>query len=159
MYSKYAGECRTCGESFPKGEPINWSRAGGAVHVVCPRSRAENQTAPCWDCKSPGGRFRRYGAATPVYCDACEAKNRASQFKAGNVIIDAPHPDDEEAGAGAWLEDGEEDQRFGLEPGTLASDRRLARRGLTVVRFAGGGSMTQNSRGRCEDAPCCGCCS
>lgn len=47
----------------------------------------------------------------------------------------------------------------GLEPGTLASDRRLARNGLSVVRFSSGHVMTQNSRGRCEDAPCCGCCS
>lgn len=53
----------------------------------------------------------------------------------------------------------EAESAFGLEPGTLASDRRLARRGLTVVRFSSGESMTQNSRGRCEDAPCCGCCS
>lgn len=51
-----------------------------------------------------------------------------------------------------------EDERANLEPGTLASDRRLARQGLTVVRFSSGESMTRNSRGRCEDAPCCGCC-
>lgn len=50
----------------------------------------------------------------------------------------------------------------GLEPGTLvdtfASDRALARSGLTVVRFPSGDSYTRNSLGRCEDAPCCGCC-
>ena len=40
----------------------------------------------------------------------------------------------------------------------LASDRRLAKQGLTVIRTSGG-TFTQNSRGRCEDAPCCGCCS
>lgn len=28
-----------------------------------------------------------------------------------------------------------------------------------VARFSGGGYSTVNSRGRCEDAPCCGCCS
>jgi hypothetical protein len=28
----------------------------------------------CWDCKSAPGFFRNYGAATPVRCDACEAK-------------------------------------------------------------------------------------
>lgn len=44
------------------------------------------------------------------------------------------------------------------EPDFAASDRRLARNGLTVVRFASGASFTQNRRGRCEDAPCCGCC-
>ncbi len=52
----------------------------------------------------------------------------------------------------------DEDESAGLERGTLASDRRLARNGLTVVRFSSGESMTRNSRGRCEDAPCCGCC-
>lgn len=52
-----------------------------------------------------------------------------------------------------------EDTAAGFEPGTLANDRRLARNGLTVVRFASGAVMTQNRRGRCEDAPCCGCCS
>lgn len=41
----------------------------------------------------------------------------------------------------------------------LASDRRLAKRGLSVIRFSSGHVMTQNAKGRCEDAPCCGCCS
>jgi hypothetical protein len=27
------------------------------------------------------------------------------------------------------------------------------------ARFSGGGEWYQNKRGRCEDAPCCGCCS
>jgi len=27
------------------------------------------------------------------------------------------------------------------------------------TRFAGGGEAYVNKRGRCEDAPCCGCCS
>jgi hypothetical protein len=66
----------------------------------------------------------------------------------------------EEADADAADYIGENDQEPpGCEPGTLASDRRLARRGLTVVRFSSGASFTQNSRGRCIDAPCCGCCS
>ncbi len=51
-----------------------------------------------------------------------------------------------------------EDDSAGLERGTLASDRRAARNGLSVIRFSSGAVMTQNSRGRCEDAPCCGCC-
>ena len=53
----------------------------------------------------------------------------------------------------------DEDESAGFEPGTLASDRRSARNGLTVIRLSSGHVMTQNSRGRCEDAPCCGCCS
>ena len=54
---------------------------------------------------------------------------------------------------------GAEDEIAGFEPGTLANDRRMARRGVSVFRFSSGEVMTQNSRGRCEDAPCCGCCS
>jgi len=57
------------------------------------------------------------------------------------------------------VENHDEDDAAGFERGTLANDRRMARRGLTVVRFPSGATMTQNSRGRCEDAPCCGCCS
>ena len=41
---------------------------------------------------------------------------------------------------------------------TLRHDRRAARRGLSITRFPGGGSTSRNARGRCEDAPCCGCC-
>ncbi len=67
-----------------------------------------------------------------------------------------------DAGAGTYDSENDdycEDAAAGLEPGTFASDRRLARNGLSVVRFSSGHVMTQNSRGRCEDAPCCGCCS
>lgn len=53
----------------------------------------------------------------------------------------------------------DEDLAAGFEPGTLANDRRLARQGIRVTRFSSGAVHTQNSRGRCEDAPCCGCCS
>lgn len=52
----------------------------------------------------------------------------------------------------------QEDDSAGLERGTLANDRRMARNGLTVVRTSSGWSGSRNSRGRCEDAPCCGCC-
>jgi len=53
----------------------------------------------------------------------------------------------------------DEDEAAGFERGTLANDRRMAKRGLSVIRFSSGAVMTQNSKGRCEDAPCCGCCS
>lgn len=43
--------------------------------------------------------------------------------------------------------------------GTLASDRRMSQRGLSITRLSSGAVLTQNSQGRCEDAPCCGCCS
>jgi hypothetical protein len=52
-----------------------------------------------------------------------------------------------------------DDRAFPPSAAVLASDRALARRGLYVTRFSSGHVMTQNARGRCEDAPCCGCCS
>lgn len=58
-------------------------------------------------------------------------------------------------------DDGErmgEDEAAGLEPGTLANDRRLAEQGLSVIQLSSGAVVTQNRKGRCEDAPCCGCC-
>lgn len=68
-------------------------------------------------------------------------------------LVDAgeatPHGDDDEYREGS----------FPPSQATLANDRRLARNGLSVARFSSGAVMTQNSRGRCEDAPCCGCCS
>jgi len=90
IYSKFPGTCTRCKAAFPAGEPIHWQRFTGATHVVCPSSRPENVTAPCWECQAEGGRFRSYGAATPVYCDACEVRIRArvDAAKIGPVIID-----------------------------------------------------------------------
>jgi hypothetical protein len=31
--------------------------------------------------------------------------------------------------------------------------------GIVVTTFSSGESVYRNKRGRCEDAPCCGCCS
>ena len=31
--------------------------------------------------------------------------------------------------------------------------------GVTTIRFSSGAVVTQRRSGRCEDAPCCGCCS
>ena len=43
-------------------------------------------------------------------------------------------------------------------PNQLRGDRESARRGVSVTRFSSGAVVTRNARGRCEDAPCCGCC-
>ena len=43
----------------------------------------------------------------------------------------------------------------------VRTDRRvgLAAPSVVVTRFNSGATMSRNARGRCEDAPCCGCCS
>ena len=51
-----------------------WTAAGiEALEDLDRRERGEPRPpdGPCWRCKAPG-YFRAYGAATPVYCDACE---------------------------------------------------------------------------------------
>lgn len=41
-----------------------------------------------------------------------------------------------------------------------AAPERFERRARPVVfRFSSGAEVYRNARGRCEDAPCCGCCS
>ena len=40
-----------------------------------------------------------------------------------------------------------------------SSRSRFGRYGSVYTRFAGGGEIYRNRKGRCEDAPCCGCCS
>lgn len=54
--------------------------------------------------------------------------------------------------------------RVDSRPGTplsnaLAHDRRVADRVSIARNFRGEVIGMRNARGRCEDAPCCGCCS
>jgi hypothetical protein len=51
----------------------------------------------------------------------------------------------------------DEARRIVASAGTAKPRPDYGRR--VYARFTGGGSMYQNSRGRCIDAPCCGCCS
>lgn len=44
-------------------------------------------------------------------------------------------------------------------PASSPRQPRFSRYRSNYTRFAGGGEHFQNKRGRCEDAPCCGCCS
>lgn len=37
MSSNFPGTCRACGQRFPAGERIWWSKANGAKHVECPK--------------------------------------------------------------------------------------------------------------------------
>jgi hypothetical protein len=63
----------------------------------------------------------------------------------------------EKAPTGPW--DGPADQRI-----TVRADKRIGDPAQTsprviVTRFNSGSTIYQNARGRCEDPPCCGCCS
>jgi hypothetical protein len=53
-----------------------WWRRGckGAADFLAALDRRMNPgrpDGPCWRCNAPEGFFRRQGAATPIYCDAC----------------------------------------------------------------------------------------
>lgn len=47
----------------------------------------------------------------------------------------------------------------GATPPVTPRPGRFARYGSNYTRFSGGAEAYTNKRGRCEDAPCCGCCS
>lgn len=63
-----------------------WWRRGvrGAADFIAALERRIGPRKPdgaCWTCKAPEGFFRRYGAATPVYCDRCHKAHRAAHDK------------------------------------------------------------------------------
>lgn len=47
----------------------------------------------------------------------------------------------------------------GAGPAAPYQRRGRYRSGIIVTRFSSGAEIYRNARGRCEDAPCCGCCS
>jgi hypothetical protein len=68
------------------------------------------------------------------------------------------------AAQGWEVQDGDEAAALAIVaaagPATFTPRRSAGRKyGSNYARFAGGGEWYQNKRGRCEDAPCCGCCS
>lgn len=95
----------------------------------------------CGEAIKPGDKIKHYGRLHNEHVECSDEK-----------AMDRPADE-------GYGEEYAEDLNAGLEPGTLASDRRSAKRGISVFRFSSGAVMTQNSKGRCEDAPCCGCCS
>jgi len=59
----------------PAGKEWWRSRLAGTADFLTALERAigpRRPDGPCWVCKAPAGYFRPYGAATPVYCDACQ---------------------------------------------------------------------------------------
>ncbi len=56
-------------------------RITGTADFLAALDRAIGPRRPdgaCWQCQAPEGYFRPYGAATPVYCDACHKAQRAA---------------------------------------------------------------------------------
>ena len=73
--------CRALGE---------WTRqrTAGAADLLERIDRALDPDRPdgaCWHCGAPG-RFRNRGAATPVFCDACNELDLESRNQTGRGI-------------------------------------------------------------------------
>jgi hypothetical protein len=62
-------------------------------------------------------------------------------------------PEDQAAAARALVDGAPESTQ------TPARRRYAGRMGSSYTRFSSGAEVYTNRRGRCEDAPCCGCCS
>ena len=82
---------------------------------------------------TPTGKVNRYGGSCP-YCQVYVAANAGTLVKRGF----------RGRKGGQWA------------PAHLACVSGDSAQVSTLV--IGGNVYTQNSRGRCEDAPCCGCC-
>lgn len=86
MQSKYPGTCARCNKPFQVGTMIKYfGRGRGVEHVDCYPVDYSKPSAPCWICGNPNGFFRNLGPATPVWCDACFAKESAKTATVGNV--------------------------------------------------------------------------
>ena len=93
LYAKFPGTCATCGTQFSKGALIDWQGRGNTSHHTCPGTAISEQLAPCWDCQSPNGRLRNYGASTPCLCDSCESKRRDRDKNRFNARDHSSHED------------------------------------------------------------------
>jgi hypothetical protein len=71
-----------------KANGFRWSPTGGFWWRIQVRGAADFLAAlgkkigprrpdgACWECQSPDGYFRPYGAASPVFCDRCHDAHR-----------------------------------------------------------------------------------
>jgi hypothetical protein len=91
------------------------------------------------------GDKMRYGGPGRLYhlakdCPASSEQSSSSDTRADIAAADLDHLDDSTAAA-------------------VYSSSRRDRYGSRYTRFSSGAESYTNARGRCEDAPCCGCCS
>jgi hypothetical protein len=88
-------------------------------------------------------------ATTCTYCGATVEAGQGKVWKFRGRWIGAHHKGDCDPAARIQ----HAASKAAAAAGVPAEDR------VVVFHFASGATVTQNSRGRCEDAPCCGCCS
>jgi hypothetical protein len=127
------GPCRGCGEEIPAGGGQLWREPGGAWSVV----HVE---------QSQGGWLMH---PQPVRggCPESTDKRNAELHASGFLGPDAPAPVSERENIAATAA-----TYASMHP---ASEARPARRSYA---YTSSGARMSSRYGRCEDAPCCGCC-
>lgn len=93
-------------------------------------------------------------ARYPGVCRLCRENIQRGDSILWSRSTGAQHAECRNASDDSEAERFDEDEAAGFEPGTLANDRRLAKRGISVTRFSSGEVQV---RCGCIDAPCCGC--
>jgi hypothetical protein len=147
---KYSGSCDLCGEPIPKGRRANWIRRGIIEHIDCDK--------PADDCPTCGGAGEFAGGRL---CRACDGTG-VDMADARETIAERDNGRIEERGGVFWVSTGRSfpNDRIGPFPSeAAASDVRDRGTRSTYARFSSGAEVFTNRNGRCEDAPCCGCCS
>ena len=82
MFAKFPGTCRDCQRTLPKGAQIAYHGRGAGISCATACKAAPREPdGTCWACKSAPGFFRNRGAAAPVWCDACNVKLSANDFR------------------------------------------------------------------------------
>lgn len=137
--SRYAGNCRRCRQDFPAGTRVRWAKGAGSYHLAdnCEGATAKKYSRakgsrPSSGCTVCGGLGTLHGGRN---CPTCDGTGAASVQKyAGERSRSAYDQGDR-------------------SPGAIAShyDRRGA--------YSADGTFLGTTGPRCEDAPCCGCCS
>ena len=124
------GPCRSCGETVPAGAGHLWREADGAWSVV--------------HIEATQGGWLMHPEPYRGGCPADTDKRNAEAHAAGFFGKDAPAPVSERehvASAAA---------RYAATAPSEAPRKSYA--------YTSGGARMTSRRGRCEDAPCCGCC-
>jgi hypothetical protein len=128
------GPCRGCGETVPAGAGHLWREGDGSWSVV---HVPEHQGGWLMHPEPVRG-------GCPASTDKRNAELRANGFFGPGAAMPASERDHIAAVAARYAASSQADQ-----------PQRQARRSYG---YTSGGARLSSRRGRCEDAPCCGCC-
>lgn len=167
--NKYRGTCRECSRSVGARQGT-LERIGGKWAVLCSGCGGNGVSEPVAPNYFANYRFDTAKERILDWCQSSNAPKNTGMRQGSLDLTDKPYTVRDVA---AWGSDRNDDgtdnerivyaraatwdeveylleQRFPYEP---------AQSGSSYTRFSGGAEVYTNRNGRCEDAPCCGCCS